>query len=583
MEDRPEWKMKERCPKEFVEQFPQYPGYVLQLLWSRGVRDANALDEYFNPDYVADIRDPFLVKNMIHAVERIVRAVEGGEKIVIYGDYDADGICASSVLYKVFKEAGVETEVYIPDRFKEGYGLNLKSVEAIISNGARLIITVDCGITDITEIELCNSRGVDVIVTDHHLPLAQVPAALTILDAKQHDETYPFKDFCGTGMAFKLACALLTKDYFASRINKGFEKWLLDLVAVATVADMMPLLGENRTLVIYGLRVIGKTKWPGLAALVKNALFQKKRVRAEDIAFVIGPRLNAASRMGHATTSFELLNVSNAEEIASLIEHLEEMNKDRRALVDNIQKEIEKKLNALPVVPPVICEASAEWPSSILGLVSSRLTETHYRPSFLFSIDEEKGTARGSCRSAPGFNLVEAMDECKDLLIEFGGHANAGGLNLAVASLPDFAKRMSDIYAQHPASSRPAECLMIDCELAAEDTNGTFAKDLSDMEPFGEGNEEPVFLMRNLMVADIKEMSNGRHVKLKLRGMIGGASAMKIFSAMVFNAKERHKDIMRGDNIDVVFSVSENTYNGITETFFRVIDLRRSSEGAIKI
>jgi single-stranded-DNA-specific exonuclease len=570
--------VKEPCPAEFLEKFPQYPKYIAQLLFNRGLVDQKSIDEFFNADYIQDLHEPMLIKNMDKAVTRVIHAVLHNEKIVVYGDYDADGITSSSIIYKFLKEAGVPCEVYIPDRFKEGYGLNMQSVEAIIKNGANLIITVDCGITDFKEIEHCQKHKVDVVVLDHHLPFEELPKACAVVDLKQKDETYPFHDLCGAGLAFKFICALFGEKYFKERVKEGYEKWLLDLAAIGTVADMVPMIGENRTIVKYGLIVLSQTKWPGLRALLQRARFEKNRIyAADDIGFVISPRINAASRMDHANTSFELLNTDSEEEIKRLADRLEEKNTDRQVFVEGIVKEIEKRLLEYPEIPTIIFEGSKDWSSSVAGLVASRLTEKYNRPSFIYAIDEEKNTARGSCRSVAGFNLVDGMERGKEFLIEYGGHAAASGFHLKIENVDNFKNRITEVFVEYSKAGLPEKCLEIEYEPSAEEVTLQFLKELQKMEPFGKDNEKPLFLMRSLRVSEIRKVGNtNKHTKIKLIGFFGDNSAVRNFSAMSFNSKEKFDDITTGDKIDIVFTVEENTWNGMTEMFFKIKDVQRS-------
>jgi len=577
------WRLKKAIPHNISDNISQHPKLLAQLLFNRGFSALEKIDEFFNSDYILSLGDPMKIKNMDRAVARTIEAIGNKEKIVVYGDYDADGICATSIVYKFLKEAGIDCDVYIPDRFKEGYGLNLDSVSAIIKKGTKLIITVDCGITDFKEIELCNQNKVDVIILDHHLPLGDMPKAYAIVDLKQEGETYSFTDFCGAGLAFKFVCALFKMPYFKERVKEGFEKWLLDLASLATIADMVPLRGENRTIVKYGLMVMLKTRWAGLSALLKKTgLDKKNRLTGGDVAFRMAPRINAASRMDHATTSFELLNTDSPEEIKILVDRLEEKNTDRQVLVADIVKEIERRLLDAEELPDVIIEGSADWSSSVAGLVASKIVEKYQKPAFIYAIDNEKKTARGSCRSIHGYNLVGAMEGAGEFLIEFGGHKAASGFHLKLENCEKFSEYIQNDYKKFLIDGPPEKYLEIDCEIDIEEISAHLYKELEKLQPFGVGNEEPVFLAKSLRLSEKRDVGSGKnHAKLKLLGFFKEGTGVKTLPAMLFNSKNKFDDISAGDNIDVVFSLEENIWNGTSEIFLKVIDFAKKDEKVI--
>jgi len=344
---RKQWKINKKPPMKFLEQFPEYSPLTLQLLWDRGLKTQKAIDEFFNPDYEEDLHNPFLMKGMKKAVSRIKKALKNKEKITIFGDYDADGVCGTAILSEILNSLGTNPGIFIPNRNKEGYGLNLNAVKKAAANGTNLIITIDCGVTDFEEIKLANKLKMEVIIFDHHEMQEKIPPALVIVDPRQKGEKYPFKELAATGVAFKLAQALLLKPKTRNpkrEIIKGWEKWLLDLVAIATVADLMPLIGENRTLVKYGLIVLAQTKRLGLQELMKKAGIRLKsnsrlpfgNLEAHILGYIIGPRLNAAGRMGHANTAYELLVTKLKEEAENLARRLNEKNQERQKLTVRI-------------------------------------------------------------------------------------------------------------------------------------------------------------------------------------------------------------------------------------------------------
>ncbi|MBI3685164.1 single-stranded-DNA-specific exonuclease RecJ [Candidatus Azambacteria bacterium] len=434
------WQVFSPAPELFTDSFPEYPKVALQLLYNRGLRTQKEVDEFFNPDYPADVHDPYLFIDMEKAVARISRAIEKKEKIIVYGDYDADGVCGSVVLHTALTALGADVEVYIPDRFQEGYGLNEKALAEIVKDKkVGVIVTVDCGVTDVKEVAFLNKKGIDVIIVDHHLVPPEAPACFAMLNPKREGETYPFKYLCATGVAFKFASALLKTDKaIQAGVKEGFEKWLLDIVAIGSVADMVPLLGENRTFVKYGLIVVKKTRRLGLKELLRfqparmngnGFSAEKGQITAETIAFMIAPRINAASRMAHATASFELLIATDEASATTLADTLEDLNNDRRKSVDRIMKEAAEKLED----EPVLFLGDKEWPVGVVGLVSGRLTEKYGKPSFVYG--GVNGYYRGSCRGINGFNVVDVMRACDEkeggLLTEYGGHPMAGGFSVA--------------------------------------------------------------------------------------------------------------------------------------------------------
>lgn len=579
------WILKEQPPKNFLEDFPEYPKLALILLYNRGIKNQKEIDNFLNPDYHSDLYDPYLMKGMRKAVDRIIKAVENKEKIVIYGDYDADGICSSVILATLFKEAGANFDVYIPDRFKEGYGLNQKSLKRIINLKTKLLITVDCGITDFEEIEYINKINIDVIVVDHHLVPEKPPKAFSIIDPKQKDDKYPFKFLSAAGVVFKLVQALLNKRYFKSKIKEGFEKWLLDLVAISTVADMMPLVDENRILVKYGLYVLSRTKRKGLKKLMEvskiSPFFDKKELvtnlTVDALAFVLGPRINAASRMDHANTSYKLLIGEKDREVEELANILNKHNRDRQKEVASIVNKIRKRILSQDKkdIPFLIFEGDKDWSPGLVGIVASKLTEEFYRPTFVYTIlNKEK--SRGSCRSIPEINIVEAMKSCKDLLSEFGGHAAAGGYELLNKNLENFKNCLNDYIKKELKKQKIKKedlvpKLFIDTEIDYKDINFELYDLINKFEPFGEKNPEPLFLMRNLKISQKRLVgNNGKHLAIYLKK--GGMH----FRGISFNNGSFNSQIKIGDKVDIVFSLIENKWQGERKLEFKILDIKKS-------
>lgn len=581
------WILKEQPSEEFLKQFPEYPKLALFLLYNREIKIQKDIDNFLNPDYHNNLYDPYLMKGMKEAVDRIIKAIENKEKIVIYGDYDADGICSSVILVSLFKEInlklGRDYDVYIPDRFKEGYGLNFKSLEEIIKSGAKLIITLDCGITDFKEVEYANKKGVDVIIVDHHLVAEKLPEALVIIDPKQLDDKYPFKFLSAGGVVFKLVQALLKTDFFKTKIKEGWEKWLLDLVAISTVADMMPLIDENRIFVKYGLYVLSQTRNKGLKELMRIAGVSPKLLDSKKLitnlntyvlGFVLAPRINAASRMGHANTSYNLLISSDKEKIKKLAKKINQQNKDRQNLVDKITESIKEKILKQKGLPLIIFEGNKDWPNGIVGVVSGRISDEFYRPSFIYTILDEK-ESRGSCRSILEINIVEAMKFCKEFLIDFGGHAAAGGYDILNENLEKF-KTCLDDYVKKELERQKIKIedlvpkLFIDIELKPQDINFELSELIKKFEPFGQANPEPIFLMRNLQITQKRTVgNNGKHLNIYLK------SDKFHFRGISFNNGHFDKEIKIGDKVDIAFSLIENEWQGQRRLELKILDIKK--------
>ncbi|OIO50226.1 MAG: single-stranded-DNA-specific exonuclease RecJ, partial [Parcubacteria group bacterium CG1_02_44_65] len=427
------WKIKEKAPDDFLKRFPEFTPLVAQLLYNRGLISQKQIDEFFNPDYSQDFHDPYLLKGMKKAVNRIRQALKKGEKITIYGDFDADGVCATTILFSTLKELGAKNlDAYIPDREKESHGLNEKAIRELRARGTKLIIVVDCGSTDFNEVDLAKSLGIDMVITDHHTLAEKLPRALAVINPLQKGDKYPFKDLSGAGVAFKLASALLS-----AHGEEFFQKWLLDLVALATVVDVMPIVGENRTLVKYGLGVLAQTRRVGLRELMRIGGVEPKVIQASfngeppatnlnvtTLGFVLGPRLNVASRMDHANTAFHLLIARDRKEAESLAKLLNEKNTERQNLTAAIMKEVERRIEGNPEKKnsKLIFESSPDWPVGLVGLAASKAVDKYCRPTMIGC--EMDDLIHVSCRSIPEFDLMEAIRiaASENLLDDYGGH-----------------------------------------------------------------------------------------------------------------------------------------------------------------
>lgn len=584
------WNVLPQAPKEFLSLFPEFPEVVGQLLYNRNFKTQKEVDEFFNPDYEADIHDPYLYKDMDKGVLCIKEAVDKGDKIVVYGDYDADGVSASVILHTLLKEVGADFEVYIPDRYKDGYGLTKKSVQEFSEKGVRLIITVDCGITSLEEVDLANELGMKVVIVDHHIPKDQLPHAVAVIDAKRKDETYPFQWLCGGAMAFKVVQAILNIDKIgiewdkAKQIKPGFEKWLLDMVALCTITDMVPLVGENRTLAKYGFLVMAQTKRKGLSQLMKTAGLEPKVTRlastgelfsnigSYEVGFVIGPRVNAAGRLAHANIAFDLLVTDDDEQAKTLATHLEETNLKRQMIIDEAIKEVEAMIleKYKDNLPKIIFEGSEKWPSGIVGVVAGRLVEKYSRPIFIYSIEDDKN--KGSCRSIKSFNLVEAMKVCSDLLTDHGGHALAAGFTVSNENLEKFKNCLLG-EAEKLTDEDLKSVLNIDAKITFDEVDWEMYDYLKDFEPYGQENIRPKFLLENLKIKKVKWVGNGeKHVQIQFQE--DKALTMKALKGIAFNFEDFKDKIKEGDKADVVFEIDINEWNGNRELQLMVRDLK---------
>ena len=599
------WIINKKYPEKFAREFPEFSEITLQLLWDRNLKTQTQIDEFFNPDYEADLHNPDLMKDMDKAVERIYRAFEKGEKILVYGDYDVDGITSSLVMISTLIEikaavSGIEkdearkfTGIYIPDRESEGYGLNDEAVKKIKSDGFGLIITVDCGTSNFASVELANKLNLDVIITDHHHIPEKIPDALAIINPHQNNCKYPFKELAGVGVAFKLTQALIknlqTKKLKTYKlISPGFEKWLLDLVALGTVADCVNLIGENRTLVKYGLLVINKTKRVGIKKLVsavglkvrKNGnVVEKKVIDTTAISFVLAPRLNAAGRMDHANTAYLLLYSDSESEAEKLVLMLEKNNQGRQQLTEKMITEIKKRISSYGGdLPKVIIEFDKEWKIGIVGLVAGKLANEYSRPFLILS--EKDGKIVGSGRSIPKFNLIESIEKCKDILVEFGGHSQAAGLKIKKKNLEKFRKRINLLADKTLKKEDLVPSVNIDCKVKHNQINWQLLDEIEKFKPFGFGNRTPVFLVEKLEIYEIRTVgANDAHLKICFKATEG--QTIKYFNAIGFRLGKLTKEmpgkksgLRWGDIIDVVFQLEINEWNGNRELQMNTLDLK---------
>lgn len=566
------WQLKKEVPEEYGSTFPELPAVIKQLLFNRNLRDQKSVDEFFNPDYVKDVHDPFLFKNMEGAVQRIFRAIKDDEKIVIYGDYDVDGVTGTTILYTVLKYLGTDNiHTHLPHREKEGYGLNAAAVQEFIDMAANLLITVDCGIANPEEIKLAKEGGLDVIIVDHHQPKSEYPPADYIIHSGLKEETYPFKYLSGGGTAFKLAQAMLVRNL---ENNEAFEKWLLDLVALSTVADMVTLLGENRTLVKYGLMVLNKTRRPGLESLIRLIGNRQGRISSDDIAWRIAPRLNAAGRMDHANAALELLLTEDEKKAAELANLINRQNTERQRETEKMITEIEAYIGDIHENTKGITASDSRWSVSLLGLAAGRISQKYSLPVFIMSEQEDK--VMGSGRGPEGVNLLEILETINEevALDRFGGHKQACGFTIFPDKLDEFKKAFDKVTKKLLAGTDLSSKIIIETEINLSDVDWKLWNFLVKFEPFGVGNPKPIFLIKNLLVQTVDLVGNGgKHLKLSLKDPKSGTEKQAIAFGY---GKEWGESLTVGTKIDIACEIDINEWNGNRELQIKIVDLRFS-------
>lgn len=564
-----QWTVAKAMPEAFARAHPQYPPQALQVLFNRGIVSTEALEAFFASPNFSQLPDPFLVTDMEKAVRRLRRAKEEREHVVVFGDYDPDGACGAALLTELLNALKISASTYLPDRFREGYGLTKTSIGEILKRKASLVMMVDCGVRDVEEIHELGQNGIETLVIDHHIPPDPLPNAAAILDTLRADDQYPFKGLCGAGMAFVFAQAVL-KNPLGRNAKPEFLDSVSDLVAVATVADMVPLVGPNRVLVRKGLARLRERPRIGFRALIEASRLRNTNIDAETLAFELGPRLNAASRMDHANTAFALLMSRESEQAATLARALDRHNRARRTQVSAMLAEIEERLLEEEHTPSVLVASDEKWSSSIISGVASKLARRHHRPVFLFSIHE--GTARGSVRSIEGFDLVRAMQACggNEFFQDFGGHPMAAGCTLRADWLPLFRERIEAYAKSSLTQGLLTPRLNIDLEISAHEVTTDLFSWLERLAPFGRGNPKPTLCVRNVVVLERKLMGRGETLlKLVLASERGG----KTFSAL---ARFERKDfaVRVGDRLDIVGELERDEWRGRKSVALNILDLK---------
>ncbi|MFA5737074.1 MAG: single-stranded-DNA-specific exonuclease RecJ [Candidatus Paceibacterota bacterium] len=580
------WLKRKSLTKKTEAALADFSPLKRQLLFSRGIESAVEAGKYLNPSYDRDLNDPFLMMDIETAARRIIDAIYRKEKIIIFGDYDADGIPGALVIESFLKRIGYnDFAVYIPDRHLEAHGLTIKAVETFVKEKAGLIITVDCGITNIEAVDKANELGLDVIITDHHLTQVKIPQALAVVDAKREDDKYPFKMLSGCAVAFKLVQVILGIERF--NIPEGWEKWLLDLVAISTISDMVPLEGENRVLAHFGLKVLKKTRRLGLQTLLGMLKIRPAYVSEDDIGFMIGPHLNSAGRMSQASQAYYLLRTDDEIEAVTIAKHLVEKNKERRTLVDFILKETESLL-VNKKLSPVLVIGNPRWGLGVLGLAANRLLEKYERPVFLWSRNSN-GEIKGSCRSDGTVDLVELMNKAggKKYFKAFGGHAVAAGYSLVEGKEKELEKKLNDAYKKIKIQKVKTD-IEIDAELTLDDITWQTYDEVEVFGPFGVGNPKPVFLLKGVLLDSVKTFGNGGiHLELGFKNRQDGQiSAIGFFTCPPtlvkeeFDSKKGHYfegvNLTPGERLDILVNLEKSFFKIKPELRLRLVDIKRA-------
>lgn len=537
---------------------------ISQILNNRGINDEKDAEIFMNPS-LEYLRDPFLMKDMKKATERIKKAIENKERIYIYGDYDVDGVSSTSILYIYFKSIDYPVKYYIPNRLEEGYGINEDAIRKISNDGCDLIITVDCGITSVNEVGLANELGIDVIITDHHECQSDVPDAYAIVNPKQDDCNYPFDMLCGCGVAFKMIQALTDEEEFKTSM---FD--YLEVVTLATICDIVPLIDENRIIVKNGLKLMKEGKNLGLRELIKVCGIETSKIGSSHIGYSVGPRINASGRLGHSYLGVQLFTTDLEDEAKEIANILEAKNIERQMIESKMYKEAEDVISSSESYKDdkVLVVAKEGWQHGIIGIVASKLTEKYYKPTILLTIED--GEATGSARSIKGFSIFDALVSCKDLMNKFGGHEQAAGLALNAENIEELRKRVNKIADYNLNKDDLIENIKVEYELEEESATLDLVDNLHKLEPFGLSNPSPRFIMRDLLLTKIYKMGkNKQHLKLICENE-------KSYECVGFNMAYLAENFQEGDKIDVLFQVDENNFNNDRKVQFLLKDIRLS-------
>ena len=533
---------------------------LAKILVNKNLTKKEDIELFMNPTR-KDFHDPFLMPDMEITVDRILKAIDNKEKIIIYGDYDADGITSITVLKSFLEERGLEVSSYIPNRLDEGYGLNKEAIKKIYDEGYRLVITVDCGISGIDEIEYANSLGIETLITDHHEPAEMLPNALAVVDAKRKDNKYPFNQLAGVGVVFKLIQAISIK---LNLEEKEYLKYL-DIVCIGTISDIVPLVDENRVIAKLGLKLIAQTKNIGLKALLEVIGF--KEIDSTAVSFGVAPRINACGRMGNEQVALDLFLSKDYEEAKKLALKLNEYNIERQTIEKRIFDEATEKIEKDERDNTCIIVGSEGWHHGIIGIVASKVTEMYFKPSILICFEGNEG--KGSGRSIPGFDLHEALMKCGENLEKFGGHSMAVGVTVKKENFDKFKQELEE-YSKNHDVDKIVPVVNVDSELSLKNVDIDSVKSLKLLEPFGEANKMPLFLFKNLKINSIRALSDGKHLRLTLK------DDNYMINAIGFNMGELSEKYLLDDRVDVVGNLDINSFNGNESIQIVLKDMRKS-------
>jgi single-stranded-DNA-specific exonuclease len=533
------------------------------LLLQRGITDYNSAKKFFRPE-LTDLHDPFLMKDMDKAVTRIKKALDADEKILIYGDYDVDGTTAVALVYSYLRKFYPNCDIYIPDRYSEGYGISLAGIEWAEQNGFTLIIALDCGIKASEIVSLASRKGIEFIICDHHLPDDSIPGAVAVLDPKQGDCNYPCIDLSGCGLGFKLMQG------FARRYRNEQDVYeYLDLVAVSIASDIVPIVDENRVLCLYGLKKLNENPSPGLKAL-KDIAGIRSDLDVSGVVFTLGPRINAAGRVAHGRAAVQLLISKTEQEANELAEKINLKNELRKEFDSSITEEaiamIEANATLRSSKSTVLFKNS--WHKGVIGIVAARCVEKYYRPTVILTESNNKVT--GSARSINGFDLYGAILECSDLLEKFGGHKYAAGLTLDISNLVAFQERFEKVVSSTLTDEMMVPVVDVDLVIALDGITPKFLSLLKQMAPFGPGNHKPVFEIRNAYVFNSLSSFKDKHIKF----LVGQDGSENVFQAIGFDLSEYYDSLLTRDKFRMTFTIEENNYNGITSVQLRIKDIK---------
>ena len=563
------WVIAKTITQQASEALAVVPPILRQVLFNRGIGTEDEARAFVAAKTLADT-NPFQMIGMQAAVDRINFALEHHEPIAVYGDYDVDGVTATALLVEALQKFGADVRGYIPNRFEEGYGLNKDALDSLKADGVRLVITVDCGIRSPDESLHARTIGLDLIISDHHHPDGEnLPPAFAVINPKQHGDPYPDKDLAGVGIAYKIVEALTMDDGRQTMVN---GQWsiveLLDLVALGTVADLAPLVGENRSLVRNGLKQLRETKRQGLFSLAGVAQIKIDKITAGNIGFMLGPRLNASGRLESALASFELLTTTDFMRAGQLAQQLDVQNRQRQSITKTMQQQAEEIAMQDDPNGFLLFAAHESFNSGVVGLASSRLTEKYYRPSVVAAKGAEE--TRGSCRSIPEFHITDALDQCKDLLVRHGGHAAAAGFTVKNENLSALVARLKSIAKEKLDGKDLRQTLSADMEVPLADMNFGILKHIAFLEPTGYGNPDAIFVSRNVKVKSFRAVgSDGRHLKLTLED----GPALK-YDAIGFRMGEMAKSLP--PRVDVMYTLEANEYNGRVSLQLNLKDVKEA-------